>query len=122
MQIRIVRRPPPEEEEHRIDDSAYSEDWGSDALNWERLGLYREIAELLDLPPNYRYLDLCCGYGNLLRAVKTTHPDGIAVGADINEHSVRQAHTNLQFAELRGILNCKSETTTKKGPKEELSK
>ena len=62
----------------------------------EEAGLYREIADQLQLPQAGRLLDVGTGTGWQLKVIHEMRPDMQLFGLDVSQHSIRRAKANLQ--------------------------
>lgn len=56
---------------------------------------YSKLAQLIQLKPGERLLDVGCGPGNLLQLIQKKHPKNKLVGLDVDPDSLKIAQKNL---------------------------
>jgi len=71
----------------------FSREWSLNASLLERAGVYREIADFIGHVDGDAAVELGCGSGELMRAVRPWNPDMALIGMDMNMHLLSLAES-----------------------------
>jgi len=66
-------------------DTEYIESWVNEAKFWHRNGVYKKIAEAIDLKTGQVHVDIGAGLGNLACAIKDREPQNVVIGVEVKQ-------------------------------------